>query len=315
MSNKNLSNAKKAKNDEFYTHYDTIDAELLSYDAEQFRDKVVLCPCDDPVESNFTLFFAKNFNHLGLRKLISTGYKKDGHGKKYILEGDTNGDGVINQRDIVAEDLEGDGDFNSEEVTALRDEADIICTNPPFSLWRDFLHWINPDEKKFIILGNMNAITYKEIFPLIKDNKIWLGVGTNRSLELRLPDSATSYKYILNGIKYGIVPACTWFTNMVHRGRHERIILSTRAENEMLGVVYQHYDNYDAIEVPETKLIPSDYTGVMGVPVSFLDKYSPEQFEILGHEHDLPDGSGISQFEVNGESVYKRILIRNKFNS
>lgn len=298
MSNKNLHKAKEAKNDEFYTHYSTIDAELFNYDLSQFRDKVVLCPCDDPVESNFTLFFIKNFNHLGLRKLISTGYKKDGHGKKYVLEGDTNGDGVINQKDIITEDLEGDGDFNSDEVKSLRDEADIICTNPPFSLFRDFLAWINPDEKKFLILGNMNAITYKEVFPLIRDNKLWLGASSG-SIEYSTP----------NGTIQKMGNTC-WFTNLNHRIRREKLPLLTKAEREYQGVVYQKYDNYDAIEVPETKLIPSDYDGVMGVPISFLDKYNPEQFEIVGNEYDLAIDKGRGY--INGIRMYSRLFIKNK---
>lgn len=345
MSNKNLSNAKKAKNDEFYTQLYDIENEVLRYitpNYNPFDGKTVLCPCDDPVESNFTRFFALNFSRLGLKKLISTGYNKDGKGKVYVLTGDIDGNGVVDIDDIVSEDLEGDGDFRSEEVTRLRAEADIICTNPPFSLFREFINWINPDEKKFIILGTIGAAGYRDVFTLIKNNKIWLGIGANLSLELRLPDNAEKYKRIDNGTKYGVVPACTWYTNIVHRYRAALMELLPKSVHESNGVVYQTYYNYNAIDIPAVKLIPKDYTGEMGVPVSFLDRYNPEQFEIVG----LADGelgkqlgfsANISEEEwstlfssnkklrkgapilINDqgkpEKHYARLIIRNKFNS
>ena len=336
MSKKALDNAKNAKYDEFYTQFNDIGNEVLSYDLDQFRDKVVLCPCDDPTESNFTLFFAKNFKRLGLRKLISTGYKKDGHGKKYELTGDTNGDGVINQHDIVATDLEGDGDFNSDEVKELRDEADIICTNPPFSLFVEFVKWILEANKKFLILGTVNAIAYKDVWQLIFSGNCWLGARhINTDMYFDVPDA---YKVILvdtkqEGSSYvihdSIVMAklrnCCWFTNMDHRARHETLTLLPKAINEASGVTYVTYDNYDAIEVPELRLIPSDYDGIMGVPISFLDKYNPDQFELVGmftggngvgfipgSATPIASGKYTTAPVINKQKVYARILIKNK---
>ena len=228
-----------------------------------------------------------------------------------------------------------DGDFASDEVTRLRDEADIICTNPPFSLFRDFLAWINPDEKKFLILGTIGAVAYKAVFPLIRDNKLWLGASIHSGdVPFYIPDhyvASESIKVGEGNKRYVRVPGVRWFTNLNHRVRREELLLLTKAEREYQGVVYQKYDNYDAIEVPETKLIPSDYDGVMGVPVSFLDKYNPDQFELLGitqrnddpyrlfkytaeqytNANDLNAGATI---KVNGipQSVYARILIKNK---
>lgn len=334
MSKKALDNAKNAKYDEFYTQFNDIGNEVLSYDLDQFRDKVVLCPCDDPTESNFTLFFAKNFKRLGLRKLISTGYKKDGHGKKYELTGDTNGDGVINQHDIVATDLEGDGDFNSDEVKALRDEADIICTNPPFSLFVEFVKWINPDEKKFIILGNKNAISYKYIWELIYKGKCWLGarkmgIDTYFSItdsyksKLLKSNRPSAYK-VIDGNVLARVPS-VWFTNLDHRVRHTVFSTMSKEVNELSGVTYSKYDNYDAIDIPETKLLPSDYDGVMGVPISFLDKYNPDQFELVGmftggngvgfipgSATPIASGKYTTAPVINKQKVYARILIKNK---
>lgn len=333
MANQNLSNAKTAKNDEFYTQYADIQKEInayLDYDRDVFRGKTVLLPCDDPEWSNFTKFFAQNFELLGLKKLISTSFapesknykipyqptlfetvqpyyspdKTKTHGKIFVLERDITGDNRINIDDLEWQYLEGDGDFRSNEIKALRDEADIIVTNPPFSLFREFVAWLTEAEKKFIIIGNMNAITYKEIFPLIKDNKMWMGNGFQ---------SGNAYfkvmmlKEYANGVydsKTGLVKFrnCCWFTNLDHGRRHEPLQLMTMAENLKYSKhkdirerkEYLHYDNYDAIEVPFTDAIPSDYEGIMGVPISFLDKYCPEQFEILGatqrgcHD-DVPD--------------------------
>jgi len=210
-----------------------------------------------------------------------------------------------------------DGDFNSDEVKALRDEADIICTNPPFSLFRDFLAWINPDEKKFLILGNMNAITYKEVFPLIRDNKLWLGASIHSGdVPFYIPDhyvASESIKIDEDNKRYVRVPGVRWFTNLNHRGRTEELQLLTKSVREQQGVVYQKYDNYDAIEVPETKLIPADYDGVMGVPISFLDKYNPNQFEIIGIDRYVEDNPNYGhRFMLNNKEVYARILIKNK---
>lgn len=319
MANKNLKEAKTAKNDEFYTQYHDIEAEMnayLEYNPDAFRDKTILMPCDDPEWSNFTRFFAAKFEELGLKKLISTSfaqesknYKADWQpslfetedprfsaektavcGKIFTLTGDTNQNGRIDIDDLRWEYLAGTGDFRSPEVTAMRDEADIIITNPPFSLFREFLAWIMEGEKQFAIIGNMNAITYKEVFPLIKDNKIWLGVpfsGGNAYFRPALKgDYATGvYDEETNLVKFR---NCIWLTNLEHGRRHQPLALMTMADNlrynkKMKGKeAYDRYDNYDAIEVPYTDAIPSDYKGVMGVPISFLDKYCPEQFEILG---------------------------------
>ena len=324
MANTNLKEAKAAKNDEFYTQFHDIEIEMnayLEYDPDVFRGKTVLLPCDDPEWSNFTRYFAAKFDELGLKKLISTSYAPDAKkikllaepslfekeapqfdpqkaqtkGKIFGLEKDHTGDGHINIDDLEWEYLEGDGDFKSKEVTQLRNEADIIITNPPFSLFREFLAWIVEAHKQFIIIGNMNAITYKETFPLIKDNKMWLGYSIHSGdREFQVPDeyplTAAGWRIDDNGRKFIRVKGVRWFTNIDHGRRHEPLPLMTMADNlrfskhkELKGkTAYDRYDNYDAIEVPFTDAIPSDYDGVMGVPISFLDKYCPEQFEILG---------------------------------
>lgn len=324
MANDSLSAAKAAKNDEFYTQYYDIEREInayLEYNPDVFKDKTVLLPCDDPEWSNFTLYFAQHFQSLGLKKLISTSYapeskkfktvyqpslfeqdapqfdpaKTSVRGKIFVLERDINGDGNINFHDLQWQYLDGDGDFRSSEVTALRDEADIIVTNPPFSLFREFLAWIVAADKRFIIIGNMNAITYKETFPLIKDNKLWLGATSfNKGMYFFVPNGfkyASSYKFErqIDGKAVNRVPGVCWFTNVDHGRRHQPLDLLTMDENimyskhrEIRGKGYDRYDNYDAIEVPFVDAIPSDYNGVMGVPITFLDKYCPEQFEILG---------------------------------
>ena len=348
MANETLSKAKEAKNDEFYTQYHDIEREVeayLEYDPNVFRGKTVLLPCDDPEWSNFTRYFAQNFERLGLKKLISTSYaveskkikewqptlfetespyfdadKSRTNGKIFVLDEDINGDGRFNINDLQWSYLEGDGDFRSAEVKALRDEADIIVTNPPFSLFREFLAWIVEAEKKFIIIGNQNAITYKEVFPLIKENKLWLGNGfQNGNAYFRIVGK-TDYANGVYDKSTGLVKFrnCCWMTNIEHGRRHQPLQLMTMADNlkfskhkEIKGRTgYDHYDNYDAIEVPYTDAIPSDYEGVMGVPVSFLDKYCPEQFEIIGNEYDLniPKGRGY----VDGKRMYGRIFIRKK---
>lgn len=321
MANTNLANAKTAKNDEFYTQYPDIQKEVnayLDYNPNVFRGKTVLLPCDDPEWSNFTKFFAQNFELLGLKKLISTSYapeskkyktpyqptlfetsqphfdvdKTKTNGKIFVLTEDVTGDGRINIDDLQWQYLEGDGDFRSEEIRKLRDEADIIVTNPPFSLFREFLAWIMEAGKQFIIIGNMNAITYKEIFPLIKENRIWLGNGFNHGnayfrIEIQREYADGVYDENTNLVKFR---NCCWFTNIDHGRRHQPLQLMTMAENfkhskhkEIRGRSrYIHYENYNAIEVPYSDAIPSDYDGIMGVPISFLDKYCPEQFIIIG---------------------------------
>ena len=329
MANTNLKEAKAAKNDEFYTQFHDIEIEMnayLEYDPDVFRGKIVLLPCDDPEWSNFTRYFAAKFDELGLKKLISTSYAPDSKkyktpyqpslfeqeapqfdpskaqvkGKIFILERDKSGDGRINIDDLEWKYMEGDGDFRSKEVTELRNEADFIITNPPFSLFREFLAWIVEAGKKFAVIGNMNAITYKETFPLIKDNKMWLGYSIHSGdREFQVPDeyplTAAGWRIDDNGRKFIRVKGVRWFTNIDHGRRHEPLPLMTMADNlrfskhkELKGkTAYDRYDNYDAIEVPFTDAIPSDYDGVMGVPISFLDKYCPEQFEILGISLEL----------------------------
>lgn len=318
MANQKLAEAKKAKNDEFYTQLADIQKEVnayLEYNPNVFRDKTILLPCDDPEWSNFTRFFAQNFERFGLKKLISTSYafeskristpyqismfesqapqfdskKTKKHGKIFTLTRDKNKSGNIDINDLEWKYLKGDGDFRSSEVCALRDEADIIITNPPFSLFREFVAWIFEKEKNFLIIGNQNAITYKEVFPLIKDNKMWLGNGFNGNVgffESPYQDYAVSSQHIEGCIR---ISGVMWFTNLDHGRRHQPLSLMTMADNlkfskhkEIRENGYLKYDNYDAIEVPHTDAIPSDYDGVMGVPITFLAKYCPEQFEIWG---------------------------------
>lgn len=325
MANINLSIAKQEKNDEFYTQYHDIEVEMnayLDYDKDVFKGKTVLLPCDDPEWSNFTKYFAQKFETLGLKKLISTSFaveskkykggyqpslfeqnspqyapdKTRTHGKIFILDRDNSGDGRINYDDLQWDYLEGDGDFKSKEVTKLRDEADIIVTNPPFSLFREFVTWICQANKKFIIIGNLNAVTYKEIFPKIKSNEIWLGATNfNTGMYFRVPDDfvyAPTYKFETeqNGVKVNRVPGCCWFTNIDHGRRHQPLPLMSMEDNlrfskhkEIKGRdSYIHYENFDAIDIPVWDAIPSDYEGIMGVPKTFVDKYCPEQFEIIG---------------------------------
>jgi len=326
MANANLGDARKAKNDEFYTQFHDIEKEMnayLEYNPEVFKDKTILLPCDDPEWSNFTRYFAQNFEKLQLKKLISTSYapnskpreipyqptlfeidspefnetKTISNGKIFTLSHDRTGDKNINVKDLEWGYLEGDGDFRSDEIKALRDEADVIITNPPFSLFREFLVWIVEADKSLVIIGNMNAVTYKEVFPLIKENRMWLGATANSTdLVFRVPagfevadsdrEKAARLGYVGDYTRLG--NAC-WFTNLDHGRRHRPLPLMNEADNikfskhkQVKDVGYQKYDNYDAIEVPFTDAIPSNYDSVMGVPISFLDKYDPDQFEIVG---------------------------------
>ncbi len=327
MKNSNLTKAKNLKNDEFYTQYHDIEKEMsayLDYDPKVFRGKTVLLPCDDPEWSNFTKFFAQNFQRFGLKKLISTSYAAESKkyknnyqptifevndpqydeyktrikGKIFTLTRDKSGDGKIDVNDLEWTYLKGDGDFRSEEIKKIRDKSDIIVTNPPFSLFRGFLAWIVEADKKFVIIGNMNAITYKEIFPLIKNDKIWTGIRFNQRLNGKnmtflVPDdyhlNGTEVELMSDGKKMISVAGTGWYTNLDHGRRHLPLALMTMEDNikfskhkEVKGKEYQKYDNYSAIEIPFTDAIPSDYKGVMGVPISFLNKYNPEQFEIVG---------------------------------
>jgi hypothetical protein len=384
MANSNLTKAKNAKNDEFYTQYHDIQKEIeayLEFNSNLFKDKTILMPCDDPEWSNFTKFFAQNFERLKLKKLISTSFAPDSknykidyqptlfevndpqfdekktvkNGKIFTLTRDKSGDGKIDVNDLEWKYLIGDGDFKSKEIKKLRDESDIIITNPPFSLFRDFLSWVVEAEKKFLIIGNMNAITYKELFPNIKENKVWLGATNfNKGMYFKVPSDfvyADTYKFEKeqNGEKVNRVPGVCWFTNIDHGRRHQPLPLMTMQDNikfskhkEVKGNEYLKYDNYDAIDISFTDSIPSDYKEIMGVPISFLDKYSPEQFEILGMcenedlyklktkvystieckqayiekfgrpgTYDL-NASGVVFRNNQLEKVYQRVLIRHK---
>lgn len=335
MAKKNLTSAKRAKNDEFYTQYADIQKEIeayLEFDANVFRGKVVYCNCDDPYESNFFRYFVLNFDKLGLKQLITTSYKPSlvantqlelygddqtlpkskGRPKisanKFIInevhkiasEGEFNLMAVAKKLKANKNNewtpLEGDGDFRSDECISLLKQSDIVVTNPPFSLFREYVKQLFDFDKKFVIIGNMNSITYKEVFPKIKENKTWLGATNfNTGMYFQVSNDfvyADTYKFERerNGVKVNRVPGVCWFTNLDHGRRHQPLPLMTMKENlkyskhkEIKGKKkYIKYDNYDAIEVPFTDAIPSDYVKVMGVPISFLDKYNPEQFSILG---------------------------------
>ncbi len=351
MPNDNLANAKSAKNDEFYTQWDDIQAEInayLDFDPDVFRGKTILLPCDDPEWSNFTKFFAQKFQEFGLKKLISTSYAensknyKSGYlptlfeksapqfdekkteikGKIFTLTRDKTGDNKVDVEDLEWQYLKGDGDFRSKEITKLRDEADMIITNPPFSLFLEFLAWVVEAEKKFLIIGSLNAITYKDVFPLIKNNKMWLGNGFRGgnayfSTPVKREYAGGVYNPDTGLVKFRNV---CWFTNLDHGRRHKPLELMSMEENlrfnkKLKGKEYQRYDNYDAIEVPFTDAIPGDYDGVMGVPISFLDKYCPEQFELIGSNRGIdqdPNGVYGRGSYLNGKETFKRIFIKHK---
>lgn len=385
MKNSNLSNAKEAKNDEFYTQYGDIQKEIesyLEYNPNVFRNKAVYCNCDDPFESNFFRYFVLNFNKLGLKQLITTSYKPSpvantqlklfgddktltkskGRSKitanKFLINEvhDIDGDGEFNLKDVAEQlklnkhnewtPLEGDGDFRSDECINLLKESDIVVTNPPFSLFREYIKQLFDHNKKFVIIGNMNAITYKELFPKFKENKVWFGPSiSSGDREFQVPDSypikAAGWRVDEEGRKFLRIKGVRWFTCLDHGRRHQPLPLMTMEENlkyskhkEIKGKkAYDKYDNYDAIEVPFTNAIPSDYDGVMGVPISFLDKYNPDQFEILGVTQRNDDPYKIKHYttadypnanDLNARSViivegmpkamYARILIRHRKN-
>lgn len=348
MAKSELTAAKSAKKDEFYTQYSDIEKEMnayLEYDENVFRDKTILLPCDDPEWSNFTKYFAQNFEKFGLRKLISTSYaptarvirpqptlfeidsplfdetKSVANGKIFVVSRDVNSDKRIDVNDLEWKYLDSDGDFRSDEVKALRDEADVIITNPPFSLFREFLAWILESEKQFVILGNVNAITYKEVFPLIESDRLWLGPTiSSGDREFQVPKTypleAAGSRIDDDGNRFIRVKGVRWFTCLDHGRRHQQLRLMTKADNtkfskhkEIKGIGYQKYANYKAIEVPFTNAIPSDHRGVMGVPITFLDKYNPEQFEIVRFRHG-DDGKDLRM--ADGTTPYFRILIRQR---
>ncbi len=375
MANKNLANAKRTKNDEFYTQYSDIQKEIaayLEYNPDVFRSKVVYCNCDDPFESNFFRYFVLNFNKLGLKQLITTSYKPSpvantqlqlfgddktlpkskGRPKitanKFIINEvhDIDEDGEFNLKDVAKQlkankhnewtPLEGDGDFRSEESIDLLKQSDIVVTNPPFSLFREYIKQLVDYDKKFLIIGNMNAITYKEVFPLLKENKVWLGNNYKvnaGAMFFEIPENIANLEQVReiktneSGKKVYItrVQGVRWFTNLDHGRRHQPLPLMTKAEIIKFATKkpFEKYDNYNAIEVSLVKNIPSDYDGIMGVPMSIFDKYSPEQFEILGSDYNVREGllpklvnpkwkGKLDRGYVNNKRLYTRILIKHK---
>ena len=344
--NSNLRLARAAQNDEFYTQFTDIQKEVnayLEYNPDTFRDKTVLLPCDDPEWSNFTRFFAQNFERLKLKRLISTSYaveskryknyqptlfesesplfdkaKTRTKGKIYILDHDTNANGRIDLDDLEWHYMEGDGDFRSPEVCKLRDEADIIITNPPFSLFREFYTWVRKANKQFLTICNKNCITYKEVFPDIKKNLVWSGRTEWAGGMWFETTNKDDVDKIIDGVMYKNTPSI-WITNMEHGRRHEPLNLMTMKDNLRFGKHkdlqeegYLRYYNYDAIDVPYVDAIPSDYDGLMGVPITFLDKYCPEQFEIIDdgtevpktREHISHKDKGIITYEEKGKVVW-----------
>ena len=339
--NKNLHSARTAKTDEFYTQLVDVEKELKHY-KDQFRGKVVYCNCDDPFESNFFKYFAANFNALGLKKLITTSYVKSpivgGQLPLFEVEGlkpsgkepfkieikkvpDTDNDGAINLDDVeyllkhdknTATPLKGNGDFRSEECIKLLKEADIVVTNPPFSLFREYVAQLMDNKKKFLILGDQNAITYKETFGYIKDDKLWVGYDNGGTKWFQVPmdyDIPTeSRKKIVNGVKYFSMGRILWFTNLDTTKRHENIVLYKKYTPEE----FPKYDNYDVINVDKVSDIPMNYNGVMGVPITFVDKYNPKQFEILGVANSARWIGYKCLTLIQGRKIYNRILIKRK---
>ena len=293
--NSNLAAAKRAKNDEFYTRYEDIEAEVMKY-RRYFRNKVVYLPCDDPADkkSEFWSFFVNNFDAFGLKKLIATHYDENGKAYKIWIDGDTGGDGYIDDGDAQQEDLIGNGDFRSPECIDILKECDIVCTNPPFSLFREFVSAIMTHNKQFLIIGNQNAFTYKETFSLIKTNQIW--TGYNMVKKFYQPDGSIK--------EFGNV---CWFTNMQTSKRIEELVCT----KSFSTTDYAEYDNYEAIEVSRVANIPKDYSGVMGVPITFIDKYNPEQFEILScSAFSDPEFFGCGALYVDGRKTYARVLVK-----
>ena len=310
--NTNLTDAKKAKNDEFYTRIEDIENELKHY-KDFFKGKVVFCNCGDAIHHNFGKYFSMNFEHLGLKKLICTSFEMDGsHGKVAIYEGDKNGNYIPDSDEWTTYVLEGNGDFRSAECVELLKQSDVVVSNPPFSLFREYVAQLMEYGKKFLIIGNMNAITYKEIFPLIKDNKIWLGVSIKSGdRKFYVPDNyplnASGCGIDENGKRFIRVKGVRWFTNIEDANCNLPLDLYKKYNPKD----YPKYDNYDAINVNKTSDIPMDYDGVMGVPITFLDKYCPTQFEILGIANNVRYmGDFPCLTKIDGKPIYNRILIR-----
>jgi len=353
MPTKKLTESKNAKNDEFYTQFSEIQREInayVEYNPEVFKDKTILLPCDDPEWSNFTKFFAQNFERFGLKKLISTSYaidckikkyklpyqltlfesespkfdetKSKKNGKIFTLDRDKNKSGKIDIDDLEWDYLDGDGDFKSEEVKKLRDEADIIITNPPFSLFREFVSWIFEAKKQFIIMGNKNAISYREIFPYLMNNEMWVGSSSlNGGRWMIMPDGIDVESKSAKKNEYGqtlvnIAGVC-WFTNVEHGKRHQPLQLMTMEDNlrfskhkEIKEKGYVKYDNYNAIDIPFVDAIPNDYSGIMGVPITFMDKYNPEQFKILALGNSRENFTPIKDY-TNPKKILKNGKIVN----
>lgn len=366
-----LHKARKSKSDEFYTQYVDIQKEVeayLEYNQDTFRDKVVYCNCDDPFKSNFFRYFVLNFERIGLKQLITTSYKPSPvantqlplfgdsetltqtkgrpkiNANKFIINsvGDIDGDGEFSLQDVALQlkqnkenewqPLEGDGDFRSAESIELLKKADYVITNPPFSLFREYIKQVIDYRKNFLIIANINAISYKEVFPLIKENRMWLGTGMGRWISgFIVPDTYDLYgseaRIDKDGNRIVSTNNCLWFTNLDHGKRRQPLPLMTMSDNikfsshkDIKGQEYVKYDNYDAIEVPYTDAIPSDYYGLMGVPITFLDKYNPEQFEIVGASdngavdeiYKLPHFKAHNEPFIDGKKLYKRLFIRKK---
>lgn len=329
-TSRELSKARKQKKDEFYTQLSDIENELRHY-KEHFRGKTVLCNCDDPRVSNFFHYFAFQFEALGLKRLITTCYKNQTpdlfsqhdceRAISLVYDGDKNGNRVPDPEEIGIHELQGDGDFRSAECIELLMQADIVVTNPPFSLFREYITQLFAFQKKLLILGNVNAITYKEVFPLIQENKLWLGASIHSGdREFGVPEDypleSTGHRIDSQGRRFIRVKGVRWFTNLDYNERHEELILYKNYNPED----NPRYDNYDAIEVGKTGDIPMDYDGLMGVPITFLDKYNPAQFEIVGCSDNgaVPDQYKLPHFKkhnepfINGQKVYKRIFIRRR---
>lgn len=331
--NQDLRSARRSKKDEFYTQLSDIEKELKHY-RPHFKGKVVYCNCDDPRISNFFHFFSFQFEKLRLKKLVATCYKNqdmdlfsrnDAERAIYLeYEGDRSGNRVPDPDEIGVKHLKGDGDFRSAETIELLKKADIVVTNPPFSLFREYVAQLVEYDKQFLIIGSINAVSYKEVFKLIKENRVWLGPSIHGGdREFGVPDDyplkAAGFRIDEQGRKYIRVKGVRWFTNLDFRERHEDLVLYRTYTPE----AYPKYDNYDAIEVSKTKEIPADYDGAMGVPITFLDKYNPEQFEIIGSDYEIKMGllpkmlregwrGKTDRAYLNGRRMYARLLIRHR---
>ena len=340
-NNGSLNEAKKAKFNEFYTQYEDVEREMFAYwqfDHNFFRGLKVLCCCDDPLWSNFFKYFAQVFNAFGIAEVICTSYagglheeteieknspqydaeRSKTHGKKFVLNRDITRDGILHFEDVEWTYLEGDGDFRSEEVSAIRDRCDIIITNPPFSLIREFIPWILEANKKFIIMAPMNSLKYKDIFPLVKEGKIWSGYSKWESKTFEtIPDYDKGEKRE-NGKFFTSLGNVIWLTNVEHGRRHQPLQLITMEENlrhsphtKIRELGYQKYDNYDAIEIPYIDAIPNDYTGIMGAPMTFIEKHCPEQFEIIGEaNHGSDNIYDLFKPIVDGKEKYPRVIFK-----